>query len=115
MASNNHVRVASGILGNLPPELLDQIISELPSIGVKNLRLTCTYLSQVVQLNVIRVFLSPNPVNIEISKAITDHKILRSTVTEIIYDDTCFYPHKALVMRIAFTITTMGTTLISAT
>ncbi|KAK7408877.1 hypothetical protein QQX98_008938 [Neonectria punicea] len=65
------------------------IASHLPNRDIKSLRLTCTILSQCVLLRVDRVFLSANPLNVEVFRAIADHETYRKTVVELIWDDAC--------------------------
>ncbi|KAL7921523.1 hypothetical protein ACQKWADRAFT_327582 [Trichoderma austrokoningii] len=57
----------------LPPEIIENILSSLDNRAIKNLRLT--------------FFLSANPLNIQVFRAIADHDILRHRIVEIIYDD----------------------------
>lgn len=74
-------------LANLFPELFNSILSYLPNYDIKNLRLTCKELSEKASFRLDRVFLSANPCNIEVSRAIADHEKLRHKVVEIIWDD----------------------------
>jgi F-box domain len=75
-------------LARLPTELLHAVIAFLPNRDIKNLRLTCTTLSQIAHLRVKRVFLSANLLNIKVFRAIADHDSFRRRVVEIIWDDT---------------------------
>lgn len=77
-----------GSIIRLPVELLSLISFYLPNRDIKNLRLTCSTLSQLVQLRLNRVFLSANPLNIEVFRAIADHETFRRDIFEIIWDDT---------------------------
>ncbi|KAF5874874.1 uncharacterized protein Bfra_003323 [Botrytis fragariae] len=71
----------------LVPELLTAIISYLPNPDLKSLRLTCKALGEEVPLHFDRVFLSANPRNIEVARAIADNENFRKGVQEIIWDD----------------------------
>lgn len=71
----------------LPSELHAIIQSHLPNRDIKSIRLTCRYLCDTFSLRFDRVFLSANPRNIEVFRAIADHNGLRRKVTEIIWDD----------------------------
>lgn len=75
-------------LARLPIELIHAIIALLPNRDIKSLRLTCTLLSRVAHLRFKRVFLSANPLNIKVFRAIADHDSFRRGVVEIIWDDT---------------------------
>ncbi|KAL6885424.1 hypothetical protein GGI43DRAFT_304672 [Trichoderma evansii] len=71
----------------LPPEIIGSILSSLNNRAIKNLRLTCRKFAAIAELRIDRVFLSANPLNIEVFRAIADHDILRHKIVEIIYDD----------------------------
>ncbi|KAF7883672.1 uncharacterized protein EAF02_005592 [Botrytis sinoallii] len=71
----------------LVPELPTAIVSYLPNPDLKSLRLTCKALGEKVPLHFERVFLSANPRNIEIARAIADNEKFRKGVKEIIWDD----------------------------
>ena len=75
------------VLSGLPVELLDLISSFLPNHDIKSLRLTCRVLGKKASLRLSRVFLSANPLNIQVFRAIADHETIRKRVTEIIWDD----------------------------
>ncbi|CVK99432.1 uncharacterized protein FMAN_02274 [Fusarium mangiferae] len=90
MTANDGGRGSSGLFGRLPAEVLNQILCELHNIDLKNLRQTCTYFKDVRHLRLNRLFLSPNLHDIEVFRAVADHKALRLQVTEIIYDDARF-------------------------
>ena len=74
-------------LAHVPNELLSSIAKDLPNSDLKNLRLACRLLRDKVPLRVDRVFISANPLNIKVLRAIADHDQFRSTVTEIVWDD----------------------------
>ncbi|KAM0332198.1 hypothetical protein ACHAQA_002473 [Verticillium albo-atrum] len=74
-------------LVRLPTELLEVVISYLTNGDIKALRLTCKSVRDVVHLRLTRIFLSPNPRNVQVFKAIARHQTYRQRVTEIIYDD----------------------------
>ncbi|KAF5718896.1 hypothetical protein FMUND_4971 [Fusarium mundagurra] len=90
MTPNDDGREASGLLGCLPAELLNQVLCELHNIDLKNLRQTCTYIKDATHLRLNRLFLSPNLRDIEVFRAVADHETFRLQVTEIIYDDARF-------------------------
>ncbi|RGP77500.1 hypothetical protein FLONG3_4419 [Fusarium longipes] len=74
----------------LPVEILNQIISNLLNIDIKNLRQTCIYLKDIARPRINRLFLSTNLQDIQVFTAVVDHEIYRHRVTEIIYDDVRF-------------------------
>ncbi|PNP73530.1 hypothetical protein FNYG_13124 [Fusarium nygamai] len=76
----------------LPNELLGTICSLLPNSDIKNLRLASPLLGQKCQLHINRIFMSPNPVNIDVARAIATHEIYRLNVEEIIWDDATLVP-----------------------
>lgn len=63
----------------------------------KRLRLTCKVLSDVTPLRLSRVFLSPNPLDIEVFHAIADHPQFRHQIKEIIWDDARFVSTPSLL------------------
>ncbi|KAG5748014.1 hypothetical protein H9Q70_009320 [Fusarium xylarioides] len=71
----------------LPNELLGAICDFLPNSDIKNLRLASPLLGQNCQLQIRRVFISPDPLNIYVAHAIATHEIYRLGVEEIIWDD----------------------------
>lgn len=71
----------------LPAELVGSITAFLPNRDIKHLRLTCRRLCAVARLRLTRVFLSANPLNIEVFRAIADHPTFRTQIVEIIWDD----------------------------
>lgn len=77
----------SATITNLPVELLSSIVSYLPNRDIKNLRQTCKFLHRIAHLRLSRIFLSPNPRNLEVFRAIADHETFRKQIVEIIYDD----------------------------
>lgn len=77
-------------LFRLPLEILAVISSHLANTDIKNLRLTCSTASTSVPLRFSRVFLSPNPVNVRVFRAVADHPTIRLQIREIIYDDARF-------------------------
>ncbi|KAJ5100591.1 hypothetical protein N7456_006643 [Penicillium angulare] len=74
-------------LPHIPFELWREIFANLPNRDVKSIRLTSKYFSHAAELRFDRVFLSPNPLNIEVFRAIADHENFRQQVKEIIWDD----------------------------
>ncbi|CAI6089336.1 unnamed protein product [Clonostachys chloroleuca] len=81
----------SPLLG-LPAEILDSVASHLSNPDRKSLRLTCTVFGRRVLLQIDRVFLSANPRNIQVFRAIADHEIYRQKVVELIWDDARLDP-----------------------
>ncbi|KAM0279863.1 hypothetical protein ACHAO9_011489 [Fusarium lateritium] len=70
----------------LPNELVKNIFDLLPNRDIKHLRLTCRYLSQA-PLRFDRVFISANPLNIQVFLAVANHESFRQQVQEVIWDD----------------------------
>ncbi|KAL6793483.1 hypothetical protein GGI42DRAFT_334448 [Trichoderma sp. SZMC 28013] len=77
------------LLTALPPELIENLVSHLDNRSIKSLRLTCRRFSTIA-LRINRVFLSANPLNIQVFRSIADHDFYRQGITEIIYDDALF-------------------------
>lgn len=77
-------------VANLPVELILLICARLSNSDIKSLRLTCTRISNIAQLRLTRVFLSADPTNIRVFRAIADHEQYRKQIAEIIYDDARF-------------------------
>ncbi|CEL01121.1 hypothetical protein ASPCAL00713 [Aspergillus calidoustus] len=75
------------LLSELPAELLHLIVGYLPNKGIKALRLTCRTLCNAAQLRLDRVFLSANPLNIAVFRAVADSDTYRHGVKEIVWDD----------------------------
>ncbi|VUC37596.1 unnamed protein product [Clonostachys rosea] len=71
----------------LPIEITGIITSSFTQSDLKNLRLTCLSLSKQVQPRLSRVFLSANPLNVSVFRAIADHDRFRHGVSEIVWDD----------------------------
>jgi hypothetical protein len=88
LQSNRHITSANNGLGlfELPPELLNDIISRLDKNSLKSLRATCLTLDEIVPL-IDRVFISANTCNLNIVCKIAGSEVLRDHVTEIIWDD----------------------------
>ncbi|KAJ5547206.1 hypothetical protein N7494_004791 [Penicillium frequentans] len=74
-------------VANLPVEVILLICADLPNSDIKSLRLTCTRISHIAQLRLTRVFLSADPTNIRVFRAIADHERYRKQIKEIVYDD----------------------------
>jgi hypothetical protein len=70
----------------LPFELWSCIAGYLTNADVKSLRLTCAQFNNAVPLRIDRVFLSANPLNIEVFRKIASHKKFRHSVNEVIRD-----------------------------
>jgi hypothetical protein len=71
----------------LPAELVAGVALHLPNHDIKNLRLTCKFLRDRALLRLNRVFLSANPRNVAVFRAIADHDAFRSGITQIVWDD----------------------------
>lgn len=71
----------------LPGEVLLLITNLLSNCELKRLRLASRFFGARVSLRIHRVFLSPNPRNVEVFLAIANHETFRANVVEIIYDD----------------------------
>ncbi|KAG8668261.1 hypothetical protein FPOAC2_07551 [Fusarium poae] len=78
------------VFQRLPNELTNIIFNLLPNRDIKNLRLTCHCLNQRAPLRFNRVFVSANPLNIEVFLAIAHHDTFRHQVKELIWDDATF-------------------------
>lgn len=76
-----------GLFTRLPRELLLNVMEQLANEDIKRIRLSCKLLDSVSTLRITRVFLSANPLNVKVFRAIADHEVYRHRVTEIIYDD----------------------------
>lgn len=77
-------------LAALPTEIIAIIAGYLPNSGIKTLRRTCRTLCNTVRLRLDRVFLSANPLNIAVFRAIADSETFRHGIKEIIWDDARF-------------------------
>jgi hypothetical protein len=82
-----HSKPPSPQLTELPIELLADITDRLENSDIKNLRLACKLLAHTSALRINRVYLSANPLNVKVFRAIADHEVFRHGVIEIIYDD----------------------------
>ncbi|CAM1509827.1 Fc.00g001620.m01.CDS01 [Cosmosporella sp. VM-42] len=76
-------------LDRLPTELLRDIFARLPNRDLKSLRLSCKFVRDRAPLRITRVFISANPRNVQVLRAIADHETFRKGITEIIWDDAC--------------------------
>ncbi|SPJ90319.1 uncharacterized protein FTOL_13200 [Fusarium torulosum] len=77
----------SPALQTLPNELVGAICALLCNRDIKGLRLTCRALGDKSPLRFDRVFISPNPRNVEVLLAVATHNVFRHRVKEIIWDD----------------------------
>ncbi|PNP38492.1 hypothetical protein TGAMA5MH_09573 [Trichoderma gamsii] len=77
------------VLTRLPKELLDAISRCLTGKDIKNLRLASKLFSDI-PLPLSRVFISANPIDIEVFRFIADHETYRHGVKEIIWDEARF-------------------------
>ncbi|KAH8804484.1 hypothetical protein F5884DRAFT_734839 [Xylogone sp. PMI_703] len=71
----------------LPLEIVTSIVSYLCNSDIKSLRLTYKFLCERAPLRLDRLFLSVDPRNIEVCRAIANHEKLRHGIVEIIWDD----------------------------
>jgi len=76
-------------LAGVPFEILLLILSSLTNRDRKSLRLTCKVFRDIIPLCLSRVFLSANPLDIEVFQ-VADHPEFRHQVTEIIWDEARF-------------------------
>lgn len=76
-------------LASLPRELLNEIASHLSNSDLGEWRLACKRFS-LVPLHIDRVFISANPRDIEVFRAIADHETQRYTVKEIVWNEGRF-------------------------
>ncbi|KAF0332297.1 hypothetical protein GQ607_000313 [Colletotrichum asianum] len=76
-------------IAQLPTELADEIFSHLSNRHLKSLRLACVKFSEIVRpyFRFERVFISANPRNIEVFRAVAGHETFRHAVREIVWDD----------------------------
>lgn len=79
----------------VPPEIWRDICGRVDSKTIKSLRATCCFFSQVASLRLSRVFISPNPRNVETFGAIARHEVYRHQITEIVWDDAALYEGSA--------------------
>ncbi|KAF9775264.1 hypothetical protein IL306_006631 [Fusarium sp. DS 682] len=89
---HSDMTVTSFVFQCLPHELLAAICKLLPNRDIKSLRLTCRYLADKSPLRFDRVFISANPLNIEVLIAVANHEVFRHRVREIIWDDAILDP-----------------------
>lgn len=71
----------------MPPEICKEIFSWLPNRDIKNLRLASSFFESTSRLRIDRVFVSANPRNVDVARAIAGHETYRKRVVEIIWDD----------------------------
>ncbi|KAL7939391.1 hypothetical protein V8C35DRAFT_326446 [Trichoderma chlorosporum] len=71
------------LLTGLPRELLGNVVSRLENSDIKNLHLSCKLLASTLALRINRVFLSANPLNVKVFRAIADHKDYRHSAQTI--------------------------------
>ncbi|KAJ5582087.1 hypothetical protein N7535_000707 [Penicillium sp. DV-2018c] len=75
----------------LPLEPWRCIGSHLSNADIKSLRLACKQFNNAVSLRFDRVFLSANPLNIEVLRNIASHDQFRHQVKELIWDEARLY------------------------
>ncbi|KIL92357.1 hypothetical protein FAVG1_04767 [Fusarium avenaceum] len=76
------------VFQTLPNELVGAICALLCNRDIKGLRLTCRALGDKSPLEFDRVFISPNPRNVEVLLSVANHSVFRHRVKEIIWDDS---------------------------
>ncbi|CAG8899762.1 unnamed protein product [Penicillium egyptiacum] len=74
-------------LPGLPFELWQSIALHLSNANIKSYRLACSQFNSAALLRIDRVFLSANPLNIEVFGGIASHDKFCHGVTEIIWDE----------------------------
>lgn len=77
-------------LAALPAELREDILAKLCWADISNLRLTCSAFSKIFLPKGNRVFLSANPFDIQVLRAVADNEVLRHGIRELIWDDSHF-------------------------
>ncbi|KAH7117452.1 hypothetical protein EDB81DRAFT_916269 [Dactylonectria macrodidyma] len=95
MEASGSSKTGPAPITRLPPETFEEILCQLPDSDIKSLRATCVHLHQLVPLRLSRVFLSPNPVNVDIFRAVADHEVFRKNIVEIVYDDARLLPESS--------------------
>ncbi|CEI68954.1 unnamed protein product [Fusarium venenatum] len=76
MAVLDHSRELSGLFQYLSGEILNQMISELPNVDIKNLRQT-----YIAHPRINRLFLPANLSDIQVFRAVVDYEIYQHDVT----------------------------------
>lgn len=87
MESSTKTSADESVLLRIPRELLAAICVFLPGKDIKALRLAGPSICHAVPPRFTRVFLSPNPHNVAVFRAIASHPTFRLQVREIVYDD----------------------------
>ncbi|OAA40142.1 Cyclin-like F-box [Beauveria brongniartii RCEF 3172] len=87
-------------LTRVPAEILAFICSYLSNKDIKALRLAGPTICHAVPPRFTRVFLSPNPRNLEVFRAIASHPTFRLGVREIVYDDARLEDPQQQVVRL---------------
>ncbi|GKT57211.1 hypothetical protein ColTof4_11365 [Colletotrichum tofieldiae] len=79
-------------IANLSFEIPTIIFSHLDNCDLKSLRIACRQLAGLVRPHIRfkRVFISVNPLNVQIFRAIAEHETFRYGVCEILWDDARF-------------------------
>ncbi|KEY72509.1 hypothetical protein S7711_09460 [Stachybotrys chartarum IBT 7711] len=85
--ANESIYQSEGTYSQLPVELVDEICAYLDNCHIKQLRLRCTFFARSTRLRFRRAFLSPNPRNIDVFRAIARHPVFHGDVAEIVLDD----------------------------
>ncbi|KAL7628434.1 hypothetical protein AAE478_002637 [Parahypoxylon ruwenzoriense] len=74
-----------------PAEIVNKICDEAPNSTIKNMCLICRFYLGVALLRLNRVFISTNPRNVEVFKAIAGQKFFPTQIIKIIWDDALLY------------------------
>ena len=75
----------------VPPEVLDQIFSELSPVDLRNARLVCQSFAPSAARHLFReIFIWPNKECLQNLDKITSHSAFRQHVRSVIYSDTVF-------------------------
>ncbi|KAM3551546.1 hypothetical protein MY1884_007669 [Beauveria asiatica] len=90
-------------LTRVPSEVLASVCSYLSNKDIKALRLAAPTICHAVPPRFTRVFLSPNPRNLEVFRAIASHPTFRLGVREIVYDDARLEDPQQQVFRLTRT------------
>lgn len=93
LQSPSKARANPSYFSLLPTELLRDTFSHLQNRDIKSLRLTSAFFCDRAPLRLDRPFLSANPRNIEVLRAVVDHDVFRKGIVELIWDDVTFQKH----------------------
>ncbi|OAA55705.1 hypothetical protein ISF_07810 [Cordyceps fumosorosea ARSEF 2679] len=85
--SNLNANTEEPVLLRMPSEILTAICRHLLNKDIKAFRLACPTICHAIPPRFTRVFLSPNPRNLEVFRAVAAHPTFRLGVREIVVDD----------------------------